>query len=188
LLRDAYTHGKSLAPLRSRLGRSRTSIAWRAGELGLQGTHARPSGWRTEPSWTVEDIAILRRDYGAVPTPELARRLNRPKAGVYSKAWGLGLKHGYHQPFSDDEERGIRIARDHGISLTDLSAALDRDPAVVSKHTIRIASRSARARGGRPVDPGGTGLWSPLRGCWPWATPKARRPARLRRHADGSVP
>jgi len=62
LLRDAYAHNKSLTPLRTRLGRSRTSIAWRAGELELQGTHARPNGWRTEPSWTEEDIAVLRRD------------------------------------------------------------------------------------------------------------------------------
>lgn len=138
LVRDAYAHGKSLTPLRSRLGRSRTSIAWRAGELGLQGTHARPNGWRTEPSWTAEDIAVLRRDYGTVPTPELARRLNRPKAGVYTKAWSLGLKHGFMRAFSDDEERAIRIAHHHGVSLTDLGAALDRDVAVVSKHAIRM--------------------------------------------------
>ena len=148
-LRDAYVHGKSLTPLRSRLGRSRTSIAWRAGELELQGTHARPNGWRTEPSWTAEDLAVLRRDYGTVPTPELARRLNRPKAGVYSKAWSLGLRHGYHQPFSEDEERAIRIAHHHGISLTDLGAALDRDVAVVSKHAIRMGfpfgARTTRA-------------------------------------------
>ena len=149
LVRDAYAHGKSLTPLQSRLGRSRTSIAWRAGELGLQGTHARPNGWRTEPSWTAEDIAVLRRDYGRVPTPELARGFNRPKAGVYSKAWSLGLKHGFMRAFSGDEERAIRIARDHGISLTDLGAALDRDPAVVSKHAIRMgvpfSARTKRA-------------------------------------------
>ena len=75
LVRDAYLHNRSLTPLRSRLGRNRASIAHRAGELELQGTHARPNGWRTEPSWTEEDIAVLRRDYGTVPTPELARRL-----------------------------------------------------------------------------------------------------------------
>ncbi len=147
LLRDAYAHGKSLTPLRTRLGRSRTSIAWRAGELELQGTHARPNGWRTKPSWTEEDIAVLRRDYGTVPTPELARRLNRPKAGVYTKAWSLGLRHGFMRAFSEDEERAIRIAHHHGVSLTDLSAALDRDPAVVSKHAIRMGIPfSARTR------------------------------------------
>ena len=138
LVRDAYLHNRSLTPLRSRLGRNRASIAHRAGELELQGTHARPNGWRTEPSWTEEDIAVLRRDYGTVPTPELARRLNRPKAGVYTKAWSLGLKHGFMRTFSDDEERAIRIAHHHGVSLTDLGAALDRDVAVVSKHAIRM--------------------------------------------------
>ena len=138
LVFDAYEHGRSLTPLLSRLGRSRTSIAWRAGELGLQGTHARPNGWRTEPSWTEEDIAVLRRDYGRVPTPKLARSLNRPKAGIYSKAWSLGLKHGFMRAFGDDEERAIRIAHHYGISLTDLGAALDRDVAVVSKHAIRM--------------------------------------------------
>ena len=149
LLRGAYRHDKSLTSLRQRLGRSRTSIAYRAGELDLQGTHARPNGWRTEPSWTAEEIVILRRDYGTVPTPELARRLNRPKAGVYNKAWSLGLKHGFMRAFSDDEERAIRNGRDHGISITDVSMALDRDPAVVSKHAIRMGvpfgTRTTRA-------------------------------------------
>lgn len=152
-LRDAYLHGKSLTPLQVRLGRSRTSIAWRAGELGLEGTHARPNGWRTEPSWTAEDVAVLRRDYGTVPTPELARALNRPKAGVYTKAWLLGLRHGFMRAFSGDEERAIRVAHRHGVSLTDLGAALGRDVAVVSKHAIRMGfpfgTRTTRAPRGR---------------------------------------
>jgi len=138
LLRDAYTHGKSLTPLRSRLGRSRTSIAWRAGELGLQGTHARPNGWRMEHTWSDAEIATLRRDYGRVPTPELAARLGRKKAGVYNKAHELRLVHGFMRAFSDEEERAMRIAWRHGTSITDLSKALDRDVAVVSKHAIRM--------------------------------------------------
>lgn len=91
-----------------------------------------------------------------MPTPELARTLNRPKAGLYNKAFSLGLKHGYHQPFSDDEECCIRVARDHGISLTDLSAALDRDLAVVGKHAIRMgipfSTRTRRAPRGSRLD------------------------------------
>jgi len=138
LLRDAYAHGKSLTPLRTRLGRSKTSITHRAGELDLQGTHARPNGWRTDPPWTKEDIAILRRDYGTVPTPELARRLGRAKSGVYNKAFSLGLKHGFMRAFSDEEELAMRIAWHHGVSITHISKALDRDPAVVSKHAIRM--------------------------------------------------
>ena len=149
LLRHSYAHDLSLTPLRTRLGRSRSSIAWQAGELGLQGTHARPSGWRTEPPWTAQDLRILKRDYGRVPTKELARRLNRKKGGVYTKAWALGLEHGWMRAFTADEERAIRLARDHGVSLTDLSRALDRDVAVVSKHAIRMgipfATRAVKA-------------------------------------------
>lgn len=138
LIRLAYARGDSLTPLQGRLGRSRTSISYRAGELDLHGTHARPNGWRTDPPWSDDDIAILRRDYGRVPTPELARRLNRKKGGVFNKAFSLGLKHGYGRPFGDEEETGIRLAHAHGVSLSDLSAALARDPAVVSKHAIRM--------------------------------------------------
>lgn len=149
LLRHSYAHDLSLTPLRTRLGRSRSSIAWQAGELGLQGTHARPSGWRTEPPWTAQDLRILKRDYGRVPTKELARRLNRKKGGVYTKAWALGLEHGWMRAFTADEERAIRLARDHGVSMTDLSRALDRDVAVVSKHAIRMgipfATRAVKA-------------------------------------------
>lgn len=159
LLRGAYAHGKSLTPLRTRLGRSKTSIAYRAGELDLQGTHARPNGWRTDPPWTEADIAILRRDYGTVPTPELAARLGRKKAGVYNKAHALRLVHGFMQAFSDEEERAMRIAWRHGTSITDLGKALDRDVAVVSKHAIRIripfSARTNKAprgpRRGRPA-------------------------------------
>ncbi len=159
LLRDAYAHGKSLTPLRTRLGRTRTSIAYRAGELDLQGTHARPNGWRTDPPWTEDDIDVLRRDYGTVPTPELAKRLKRAKGGVYNKAFTLGLKHGFMRAFDDDEERAMRIAWHHGVSITDVSAALDRDTAVVSKHAIRMnipfGTRATRAPRGprrdRPV-------------------------------------
>ena len=149
LLRQAYANGDSLTPLQQRLGRTRTSIAFQAGEMGLQGTHARPNGWRTEPSWTEDEIAILRRDYGRVPTGALAAALGREKGGVYNKAWSLGLVHGWMRAFSADEERAIRIARDRGLSLANLAVALDRDTAVVSKHAIRMgvpfSTRSVRA-------------------------------------------
>jgi len=158
LLRDAYAHGKSLTPLRTRLGRSRTSITHRAGELDLRGTHARPNGWCTDPPWTERDIAVLRRDYGTVPTPKLAKALGRAKGGVYNKAFTLGLKHGFIRPFGEDEERAMRIAWHYGVSITDVSAALGRDTAVVSKHAIRMeipfGTRTTRApRGPRPGRP-----------------------------------
>ena len=159
LVRQAYRDGASLTPLRKRLGRDQSSIAYRAGELDLQGTHARPNGWRTEPVWSDAEIAILRRDYGRVPTPELAARLGRKKSGVYNKAHGLQLVHGFMRAFSDEEERAIRIAWRHGTSITDLSKALGRDPTVVSKHAIRMeipfSARTNKAprgpRRGRPA-------------------------------------
>ncbi|HKM65016.1 MAG TPA: hypothetical protein VJY39_21260, partial [Acidisphaera sp.] len=99
-----------------------------------------------EPPWTEDEIATLRRDYGKVPTSQLDASLGRKKSGVFNKAFTLGLVHGYHRPFNDDEKTAIRIAHDVGLSLTDLSAALDRDLAVVSKHAIRHLGLSFRAR------------------------------------------
>ena len=149
LLRHFYAHSLCLTPLRTRLDRSREAIAHQAKELELQGTHARPNGWRTEPAWTLLDLALLRRDYGQVPTKELAKRLNRKKGGIYNKAWALGLEHGWMRAFTSDEERAIRLAREHGVSVTDLSRALDRDVAVVSKHAVRMgipfATRTVKA-------------------------------------------
>lgn len=161
LLRLAYATGGSLTPLQQRLGRSQHSIRWRAGELKLRGTHARPNGWRTEPDWSEEEIAILTRDYGRMPTPALARRLGRTKGAVFNKAFSLELVHGYGRQFSVDEDRAIALARDHGVSLTDLSHALGRDVAVVSKHAIRLglpfSTRPVRApRGPRRNRPAWT--------------------------------
>ncbi len=149
LLRHAYECSLCLTPLRHRLDRSREAIAHQAKAMGLQGTHARPNGWRTEPPWTAWEILMLKRNYGRVPTKELAKTLNRKKGGVYNKAWSLGLEHGWCRPFSADEERAIRLARDHGVSLNDLSTALGRDMAVVSKHAVRMgipfATRTVKA-------------------------------------------
>lgn len=137
LLRQFYERGQSLTPLIYRLARSRHSIRWRSQALGLQGTHPNPNGFRSEPDWTEDQLALLAAEYGKTPTPVLAAKLGRKKAAVYCKANLLGLVHGYLRPFTDDEERAIRIAYDRGISLTDLAAALARDIAVVSKHAKR---------------------------------------------------
>jgi hypothetical protein len=157
LLRQAYTTSASLTPLQDRLGRDRAGIAHRAKTLGLTGTHARPNGWRTDAPWTEAQLAILRRDYGRVPTPALAEQLGRKRGGVYQKAHDLGLRHGYLRPFSPEEDRAIQIAHSNGISLTDLAAALGRDVAVVSKHAtrklgIRFSERPPRAPRGRRAD------------------------------------
>ena len=71
-------------------------------------------------------------------TPALAQALGRSKGAVFNKAFSLGLRHGFIRAFTADEDRAIDLARTHGLSLTDLSAALQRDSAVISKHAIRL--------------------------------------------------
>ncbi len=78
---------------------------------------------------------------------------------MYNKARAPELEQGFLRAFTADEERANRLARDHGVSITDLSAAPDRVPAVVSKHAIRMeiafATRTVKAKRGprrnRPV-------------------------------------
>ena len=48
---------------------------------------------------------------------------------------------GTGRPFSEDEDRASHLAQVRGLSLTDLSNALRRDVAVVSKHAIRLGVR-----------------------------------------------
>lgn len=137
LLRLAYAEGRSLTPLRERLGRTPHSIRWRTGGLGLAGTHARPNGFRTERDWTEEELAALHRGYGRVPTRELAASLGRALRAVYSRAHGLGLVHGWIRPFAPEEDRAVALAHAHGVSIRDLAEALGRDVAVVGKRARR---------------------------------------------------
>ena len=139
LLRNAYRSGESLAPLREPLSRSRSSIAYRAGELHLE--HQRPTGFRQGPIWSEEDNARLRQGYGRVPSRELAEQLGRGLRAMLIHANALGLVHGFLRPFGDDERRAVEIAWRTGISLTDLATAMDRDPAVVAKFATRIGFR-----------------------------------------------
>lgn len=141
LLTYVYQTGASLTPLRERLGRSAHSIRWRAGELGLRGSHVRPNGFRSGPDRSEKDNAILRRDYGKVPTLQIAALLGRGQRAVLMHANQLGLRHGYIRPFGEDEDRAIAIAWAHGISMSDLAQAFGRDVAVISKHAIRIGYR-----------------------------------------------
>ena len=141
LLRHAYATGASLTPLRERLGRSPHSIRWRAEALGLRGTHVRRDGFRQGPVWTAEDEARLRADYGKVPTRELARDLGRGVRAVLYHANRLGLVHGFMRAFSAHEDRAIRNAWTHGVSMVDVAQALGRDPAVIGKHAARIGCR-----------------------------------------------
>ncbi|HEY3887773.1 MAG TPA: hypothetical protein VGL73_04310, partial [Caulobacteraceae bacterium] len=97
-----------------------------------------------ERHWTEAEDAVLREGYGKIPTPELARKIGRPKGGVFNRAWALGIKHGWCTPFSADEDRAIKIAWATGISMVDLSKTLDRDPAVVGKHARHLGVRFDR--------------------------------------------
>jgi len=137
LLRRVYERGESLTPLRFRLGRTTNSLRWRAGYLGLQGTHANAGGFRGGPVWSPEDEALLTARYGREPTPAVAAALGRPLRAIYTKAHHLGLVHGWIKPFTAEDAAAIRIAYHRGLSLTDLAEALGRDMAVVSKYAKR---------------------------------------------------
>jgi hypothetical protein len=141
LLRRAYAAGASLTPLLDRLGRSRTSIRWRVGYLGLQGTHANKNGFRQGPDWSKADEARLREAYGKVNSRALAEELGRGYRAMLVKANALGLKHGYCKLFSEDEDRAIVIAWHKGVSMVDVAKALGRDPAVIGKHANRLGYR-----------------------------------------------
>ena len=138
MLRRAYSTGASLTPVRTRLGRSNCSIRWRAGELGLQGTHRHRDGFRQGPVWSAEEDAELRASYGKIPSKDLAERLGRKLSAVLQRAAQLGVKHGYIRMFTADERRAIGIAWRRGLSMTDLAQATARDVAVISKQAIRL--------------------------------------------------
>lgn len=144
LLVRAYREGASLTPLRGRLSRSSFSIRWRADYLGLRGTHEKPNGWRAGPDWTEADLARLRRDYGRVPTGELVRSMGRSKAAIFTRAHVLGLVHGYHRAWSDDESAALAIAFEHGVAIGDLAAALGRKRHAVHKYASNRGMRFGR--------------------------------------------
>ncbi|MCE3520065.1 hypothetical protein LXJ58_35510, partial [Escherichia coli] len=135
LLIRAYADGASLTPLTTRLGRTKCSIRWRADHLGLRGTHAKRDGFRGGPVWTEADLATLREHYGKVPMDDLAARMGRTKASLFTRANLLGLVHGYHRAFTTDEQAAIRIAHAQGLALADLAIALGRKAATLSKYT-----------------------------------------------------
>lgn len=138
LLRRAYATGASLTPLLDRLGRRKTSIRWRVGYLGLQGTHKNKNGFRQGPDWSKADEARLREGYGKVNSRMLAEELGRGYRAMLIKAHALGLVHGRNRPFSDDEKRAIGTAWRLGVSMVDLAKACGRDPAVIGKHAAAM--------------------------------------------------
>ncbi|MDR3408433.1 MAG: hypothetical protein P4L68_08045 [Methylovirgula sp.] len=147
LLRQAYRTGASLTPLRTRLGRTPSSIRWKVKELGLQGTHEKTAGWRIAPIWTLQEEKFLRQHYGKMNTRELATAMGRPRMAVLNRAWTLGLKHGYWRPYTADELAAFRIAFANGIAIADLAIALDRHAMTVSKYaTDKLGIHFGRRR------------------------------------------
>jgi hypothetical protein len=151
LLIAAYARGESLTPLQRWLVRSGFSIRWRAEYLKLRGTHANSSGWRTGPDWTEADLDRLRRDYGRVPTAELARQMGRSKAAILTRANVLGLAHGYIRPWSEEDKAALRIAHEHGIAVSDLALALGRNLAAVHKYAAKHGYAFGRWRRRSPA-------------------------------------
>lgn len=154
LLRQAYVAGASLTPLRTRLGRTNHSIRWRAEYLGLRGTHVRRNGFRAGPDWTEAELAVLRAEYGTTPNAELAAKLGRTKAAMFTRANLLGLVHGYIRPFSEEESRALEAAYRADIAIADLALALGRKACSVSKYATNHGYRFGR----RPRRDGGVSL------------------------------
>lgn len=152
VLREAYAAGDSLTPLQTRLGRDRWSINSRANVLGLNGTHAgSKAGWRLGPVWSEGDERRLREGYGKVPTRQLAAELGRDLRAIYTRANNLGLEHPWIRAFTEADARLVQVAWRHGVSLSEVSAAVGRDPAVVAKFAMR-QGYAFNARD-RPVQP-----------------------------------
>lgn len=70
--------------LAARLGVTRCALKSKAHKLGV----VRANGRRR---WSGRENAILRRDYGRLPTAEVAASLGRPVSQVHRRAFGLGL-------------------------------------------------------------------------------------------------
>lgn len=144
LLARVYTDGTSRSPLIERLGRTTNSINWRVEHLGLRGTHANRDGFRGGPIWTDADVATLREHYGKMPMADLAAKMGRTKASLFTRANILGLVHGYHRPWSDDDRRALVLAHAHDIALPDLATALGRNCAGVHKYAEKQGVRFGR--------------------------------------------
>ena len=151
LLSRVYTDGTSRTPLIERLGRSTSSINWRVDHLGLRGTHANRNGFRGGPIWTEADITTLRDHYGKMPMTDLAAKMGRTKASLFTRANLLGLVHGYHRPWSDDDRRALALAHAHDIALPDLATALGRKYAAVHKFAEKQGVRFGRRARRKPA-------------------------------------
>lgn len=149
LLRRAYRDGTSVKAVLVRLGRTPSSIRWRAGYLGLQGSHPKPDGFRQGPVWTPEEDAYLKKHYGHSKAAEIAKHLGRVKGAVYNRANALGLDSGWCKDWSEDERTSIRIAFRTELTLGDLAEATGRDVAVVSKQALKLGISFSN----RPVAP-----------------------------------
>jgi hypothetical protein len=133
----------------------------------LRGTHANRDWFRGGPVWSDNDLERLRDLYGTMPMDALATKMGRTKASLFTRANILGLVHGYHRKWTEEEIRALRIAHDFGVALPDVAAAIGRKyPAVhkyAEKHELRFSRRPRRAAPWTlaeiiALDPSGTGV------------------------------
>lgn len=148
-LRAAYARNDSIRQWAFRNARTVSSVRWKAGDLGLQGTHANKQGFCGE-TWTEAELAVLRAEYGRTRTAELAKRFGRSHLAVCLRANVLGLEHGFMRPFSPDEDRAFHIAfHSRDITFGDLAAVMGRDVAVIGRHAKRLGLKFSE----RPYPP-----------------------------------
>lgn len=95
-------------------------------------------GFRGGPVWSDDDIATLRALYGKIPMTELATRMGRTKASLFTRANNLGLVHGYQKPWTDDERHALKRAYDNGVAFADVVTALGRNHAAVHKYAQKM--------------------------------------------------
>lgn len=146
LLEQSYKNGTSLTPLRERLGRTPCSIRWRATYLELRGNHPNKNGFRGGPDWSADDLDILRAEYGSTPVADLARKLGRTKAAVFTRANVLKLVHGYIKPWTAEDIAALGIAYETDVAIADLAIALDRKAMSVSKYATKHGYDFGRRR------------------------------------------
>ncbi len=146
LLGQCYQTGTSLTPLRERLGRTPCSIRWRATYLELRGNHPNKNGFRGGPDWSAADLATLRAEYGRTPVADLARKLGRTKAAIFTRANTLKLVHGYIKTWTSDDIAALETAFANGIAIADLAIALDRRAMSVSKYATKHGYDFGRRR------------------------------------------
>lgn len=78
---------------------------------------------KTYKVWTPAEEEFLKREYGEVPTEEIAKKLKRTKRSVYSKARLLGLSEEFesYEELSEQQEKQLLELFDRDISTATIA-------------------------------------------------------------------